>query len=31
MVENVMTKMPLITAPKGCTLDDAEKFSVPTK
>lgn len=26
LVENVMTKMPLITAPKGCTLDDAEKF-----
>ncbi|EOI4819584.1 IMP dehydrogenase, partial [Campylobacter jejuni] len=25
-VENVMTKMPLITAPKGCTLDDAEKI-----
>ncbi|MBW1400918.1 IMP dehydrogenase, partial [Campylobacter jejuni] len=26
LVENVMTKMPLITAPKGCTLDDAEKI-----
>ncbi|EAL54131.1 IMP dehydrogenase [Campylobacter upsaliensis] len=25
-VENVMTKAPLITAPKGCTLDDAEKI-----
>ncbi|MBS4407624.1 IMP dehydrogenase [Campylobacter vulpis] len=25
-VENVMTKVPLITAPKGCTLDDAEKI-----
>ncbi|MBZ7946685.1 IMP dehydrogenase [Campylobacter sp. RM10541] len=26
LVENVMTKAPLITAPKGCTLDDAEKI-----
>lgn len=26
LVENIMTKMPLITAPKGCTLDDAEKI-----
>ncbi|WP_230094154.1 IMP dehydrogenase [Campylobacter coli] len=26
LVENVMTKMPLITTPKGCTLDDAEKI-----
>ncbi|EKY2263093.1 IMP dehydrogenase [Campylobacter upsaliensis] len=25
-VENVMTEAPLITAPKGCTLDDAEKI-----
>ncbi|WP_270983316.1 IMP dehydrogenase [Campylobacter helveticus] len=25
-VENVMTKAPLITVPKGCTLDDAEKI-----
>lgn len=25
-VENVMTKAPLITAPQGCTLDDAEKI-----
>ncbi|EAI0665467.1 IMP dehydrogenase [Campylobacter upsaliensis] len=25
-VENIMTKAPLITAPKGCTLDDAEKI-----
>ncbi|EHN6894770.1 IMP dehydrogenase [Campylobacter upsaliensis] len=25
-VENVMTKAQLITAPKGCTLDDAEKI-----
>lgn len=25
-VENVMTKAPLITAPKGCTLDDAEQI-----
>ncbi|EMW4714638.1 IMP dehydrogenase [Campylobacter upsaliensis] len=25
-VENVMAKAPLITAPKGCTLDDAEKI-----
>lgn len=25
-VENVMTKAPLIIAPKGCTLDDAEKI-----
>jgi len=29
LVQEVMTKPPLITAPKGCTLDDAEKiFSV---
>ncbi len=26
LVENVMTKPPLITAKKGCTLDDAEKI-----
>lgn len=26
LVKNVMTKMPLITAPKGCTLDEAEKI-----
>ncbi|NDJ27487.1 IMP dehydrogenase [Campylobacter sp. MIT 19-121] len=26
LVENVMTKAPLITALKGCTLDDAEKI-----
>lgn len=26
IVRNVMTKAPLITAPKGCTLDDAEKI-----
>ena len=26
LVENVMTKPPLITAHKGCTLDDAEKI-----
>lgn len=26
LVENVMSKPPLITAPKGCTLDDAEKI-----
>lgn len=26
LVEKVMTKMPLITAPKGCTLDDAERI-----
>lgn len=26
LVENVMTKMPLITARKGCTLDEAEKI-----
>ncbi|AGZ21434.1 IMP dehydrogenase [Campylobacter coli] len=26
LVENIMTKAPLITAPKGCTLDDAEKI-----
>lgn len=26
LVESVMTKPPLITAPKGCTLDDAEKI-----
>lgn len=28
LVENIMTKAPLITAPKGCTLDDAEKILV---
>ncbi|ELT7822489.1 IMP dehydrogenase [Campylobacter coli] len=26
LVENIMTKAPLITALKGCTLDDAEKI-----
>ena len=26
LVENVMTKMPLITAKRGCTLDEAEKI-----
>lgn len=26
LVKDRMTKAPLITAPKGCTLDDAEKI-----
>ena len=31
LVENVMTKPPLITAHKGCTLDDAEKIFFKNK
>ncbi len=31
LVENVMTKPPLITAHKGCTLDEAEKIFSNTK
>lgn len=31
LVKDVMTKMPLITAPKGCTLDDAEKIFASNK
>lgn len=30
-VREVMTKIPLITAPKGCTLDDAEKIFANNK